>query len=134
MNGNSPASRGTRNETIRCDGPATASPTTRHTPPLPPHRTPPELAAVATVSVSDVAALRRRHNLAAHVRPPSPTEADAAAAAALNKRQTVDEPCPAVGCEAKEVEFYTLQLRSADEGSTVFYECPQCGHRWNQNN
>ena len=32
-------------------------------------------------------------------------------------------------CGREEVRFYTLQLRSADEGSTVFYEC-ECGHKY----
>ena len=45
---------------------------------------------------------------------------------------TIKQPCEKCGCE--EVRYYTQQLRSADEGSTVFYTCPQCGHRWNTNN
>ncbi|KAK3202789.1 hypothetical protein GRF29_154g756926 [Pseudopithomyces chartarum] len=36
-------------------------------------------------------------------------------------------------CGREEVRFYTQQLRSADEGSTVFYVC-DCGHKWNTNN
>ena len=37
------------------------------------------------------------------------------------------ETCPQ--CGSKEMRFYTLQLRSADEGSTVFYNCEKCGHK-----
>mmetsp|Transcript_60612 Transcript_60612/g.179700 ORF Transcript_60612/g.179700 Transcript_60612/m.179700 type:complete len:118 (-) Transcript_60612:3890-4243(-) len=47
-------------------------------------------------------------------------------------RTTVEEPC--VKCGAPEVGFYTLQLRSVDEGQTVFYECPNCKHTWSINN
>jgi DNA-directed RNA polymerase I subunit RPA12 len=47
-------------------------------------------------------------------------------------RATVDEVCPKCGHEG--MEFYTLQLRSADEGQTVFYECAECGHKYSQNN
>ena len=47
-------------------------------------------------------------------------------------RATVDEPCPK--CNHPQLEFYTMQLRSADEGQTVFYECPNCGHKFSQNN
>ncbi|TKX21545.1 DNA-directed RNA polymerase I subunit RPA12 [Elsinoe australis] len=41
------------------------------------------------------------------------------------------ETCPKCGRE--EVSYYEMQLRSADEGSTIFYVC-DCSHRWNQNN
>ncbi|ORX95787.1 hypothetical protein BCR34DRAFT_607841 [Clohesyomyces aquaticus] len=36
-------------------------------------------------------------------------------------------------CHREEVRYYTQQLRGADEGTTVFYEC-DCGHKWNTNN
>lgn len=32
-------------------------------------------------------------------------------------------------CGREEVRFYTQQLRSADEGTTVFYEC-ECGNKY----
>ncbi|KAG2493678.1 hypothetical protein HYH03_008192 [Edaphochlamys debaryana] len=47
------------------------------------------------------------------------------------KRATVDEPCPK--CNHRQLEYYTMQLRSADEGQTVFYECKNCGHKYSQN-
>jgi len=47
-------------------------------------------------------------------------------------RATVEETCPK--CGAKEVGFYTVQLRSVDEGQTVFYECPGCKYTWSINN
>ncbi|KAI8942573.1 hypothetical protein NX059_000631 [Plenodomus lindquistii] len=43
----------------------------------------------------------------------------------------IDQPCEK--CGRPKVRYYTQQLRSADEGSTVFYEC-ECGHKWNTNN
>eukprot|EP01138_Halocafeteria_seosinensis_P014862 gb/GECG01015172.1/.p1 GENE.gb/GECG01015172.1/~~gb/GECG01015172.1/.p1 ORF type:complete len:121 (+),score=16.20 gb/GECG01015172.1/:1-363(+) len=42
-------------------------------------------------------------------------------------RAMVDEECPS--CKNPQMLFYTMQLRSADEGQTVFYECPKCGHK-----
>lgn len=48
------------------------------------------------------------------------------------KHATIEEPCPK--CGHPEQFFYTMQLRSVDEGSTVFYECPKCNHKYAQNN
>lgn len=51
----------------------------------------------------------------------------------VNKRRArVDEACQK--CNHEWTYFYTMQMRSADEGQTVFYECPKCSHRWSQNN
>ena len=71
---------------------------------------------------------RRRYKLEPLVNPAE----DAAAVSTARIRSTVDEPC--VKCGHVGLDFYTMQLRSADEGSTVFYECRECGHKWNQNN
>mmetsp|Transcript_16858 Transcript_16858/g.26196 ORF Transcript_16858/g.26196 Transcript_16858/m.26196 type:complete len:118 (-) Transcript_16858:53-406(-) len=47
-------------------------------------------------------------------------------------RATIEEPC--IKCGHEEVGYYTVQLRSVDEGQTVFYECPNCKHTWSINN
>ena len=47
-------------------------------------------------------------------------------------RATVEQECPACGHGV--LEFYTMQMRSVDEGQTVFYECLECRHRFSQNN
>lgn len=47
-------------------------------------------------------------------------------------RQTIEEAC--IKCGHPEVGYYTVQLRSVDEGQTVFYECPNCKHTWSINN
>jgi len=47
-------------------------------------------------------------------------------------RATIDEPC--IKCGTSPVGYYTVQLRSVDEGQTVFYECPGCNHTWSINN
>ncbi|KAJ2009199.1 hypothetical protein GGI04_000635 [Coemansia thaxteri] len=39
----------------------------------------------------------------------------------------VEETCPECGCT--EMTFYTIQMRSADEGQTVFYKC--VNYSWN---
>lgn len=50
----------------------------------------------------------------------------------LQVESIANEECPQ--CQAKEMFFHTKQLRSADEGSTVFYRCGQCGYKFNTNN
>ncbi|KAM0801809.1 DNA-directed RNA polymerase I polypeptide [Usnea florida] len=44
----------------------------------------------------------------------------------VQKDAVIRQTCPE--CGNKEMRYYTQQLRSADEGSTVFYSC-DCGHR-----
>ena len=49
-----------------------------------------------------------------------------------NEHVIIEEPCPK--CGHPEQYFYTMQLRSVDEGSTVFYECPKCNNKYSVNN
>eukprot|EP00762_Andalucia_godoyi_P002352 ANDGO_07511.mRNA.1 DNA-directed RNA polymerase I subunit RPA12 len=44
----------------------------------------------------------------------------------------VNETCPK--CSFGQASFFTMQLRSADEGQTVFYTCLKCAHKWSVNN
>lgn len=45
---------------------------------------------------------------------------------------TIKEICPQCGHD--EMQYHTLQLRSADEGATVFYTCTKCGYKYRTNN
>ncbi|KAK9472999.1 uncharacterized protein V1510DRAFT_415749 [Dipodascopsis tothii] len=45
---------------------------------------------------------------------------------------TIKETCPQ--CGKDEMQYYSLQLRSADEGATIFYSCTDCGYKFNTNN
>lgn len=40
------------------------------------------------------------------------------------KRPTIDQECPA--CGNKKMYYTSRQMRSADEGETVIYECVKC--------
>jgi DNA-directed RNA polymerase I subunit RPA12 len=46
----------------------------------------------------------------------------------LERAVLIQLPCEE--CGHPEVRYYTQQLRGADEGSTVFYECENCGHKY----
>ncbi|EJS43053.1 rpa12p [Saccharomyces arboricola H-6] len=50
----------------------------------------------------------------------------------LKDGATIKERCPQCGNE--EMNYHTLQLRSADEGATVFYTCTSCGYKFRTNN
>jgi DNA-directed RNA polymerase I subunit RPA12 len=84
---------------------------------------------------------RARHSRG-HAHHHEDDEHDAAASAAAaggahhhhhaRARATIEQPCDK--CGHPRLFFHTAQLRSADEGSTVFYECPNCGHSYSVNN
>jgi DNA-directed RNA polymerase I subunit RPA12 len=42
-------------------------------------------------------------------------------------RATIQQDCPK--CESDKMWYTELQLRSADEGTTLFFECPDCGYK-----
>lgn len=46
----------------------------------------------------------------------------------LNTRATIKRECPK--CHAPEVTYVELQLRSADEGSTIMYTCLKCREKY----
>lgn len=45
----------------------------------------------------------------------------------VGDRKMIAEECPK--CNASQMAYTTHQLRSVDEGQTIFYECLECGHR-----
>mmetsp|Transcript_31234 Transcript_31234/g.56699 ORF Transcript_31234/g.56699 Transcript_31234/m.56699 type:complete len:125 (-) Transcript_31234:684-1058(-) len=85
-----------------------------------------ELSNVSIVLKTDMEDYRRKYNLEPLVKDENLEELLKA-----RKRATVDENCPK--CNHRGLEYYTMQLRSADEGQTVFYECPSCRHKYSQN-
>ncbi|KAL4427500.1 hypothetical protein ABPG74_015203 [Tetrahymena malaccensis] len=49
-----------------------------------------------------------------------------------HKKATLKQECPDCGHDT--LYFWTVQTRSADEGSTVFYECQDCKYKFTANN
>lgn len=50
----------------------------------------------------------------------------------LKEGAIIKEICPKCGND--EMHYHTLQLRSADEGATVFYTCTKCSYKFRTNN
>lgn len=46
----------------------------------------------------------------------------------MENTRRIQQECPP--CKAKEMTWSEAQLRSADEGSTIFYRCSSCGYRY----
>ncbi|KAK9165119.1 hypothetical protein Scep_000310 [Stephania cephalantha] len=47
------------------------------------------------------------------------------------ERARANQPCPK--CNHPWLEYTSRQMRSADEGQTIFYSCPRCGHKFLHN-
>lgn len=43
----------------------------------------------------------------------------------------VEEECPK--CKYHRMSYYTMQMRSVDEGQTVFYTCLRCSYKFSTN-
>jgi DNA-directed RNA polymerase I subunit RPA12 len=52
----------------------------------------------------------------------------------VGNKVIIVQDCPNKSCDSKEMLEYSMQLRSVDEGSTVFSECPKCGIKFTVNN
>lgn len=49
----------------------------------------------------------------------------------IESRPTTDKECPV--CGNRTAYYVAQQMRSADEGQTLFYECQSCGHKYKEN-
>jgi len=55
----------------------------------------------------------------------------AAAGDAAPSGPLAEKVCPR--CGNPEMSYATAQLRSADEGQTIFYTCPKCSYKFSEN-
>lgn len=78
------------------------------------------LAGVATTSSTN--------NFPSELRQKRQTTVQLQSLASVDTWPTTRETCPK--CGAKEIRYTALQLRSADEGTTLFYHCPNCSERY----
>ena len=56
------------------------------------------------------------------------SEIQTLAAGDAPKDALIDQECP--GCKAPQMRHYTVQLRGADEGTTVAFYCEECHYKW----
>jgi len=52
----------------------------------------------------------------------------------LMKPFEIEEGVIECKCGSRRTISFQRQMRSADEGSTTFSECVECGHKWMHNN
>ncbi|GLH00691.1 hypothetical protein R5R35_014631 [Gryllus longicercus] len=66
-----------------------------------------------------------------HFNSPSASSVNTKKKSAEPDGPTVDRKCPV--CNNDKMSYATLQLRSADEGQTVFYTCTKCKYKETEN-
>lgn len=49
------------------------------------------------------------------------------------KEEAMTEMFTCAKCKKNKCSFYEKQIRSGDEGMTLFIRCVNCGHKWRQN-
>ena len=71
------------------------------------------------------------HSRKYHRERQTPSSKDSLVAEGATDGALINEKCPKCGNNG--MTFHTMQLRSADEGQTVFYVCPKCSYKYSLN-